>query len=422
MASKSILCPYCFETFKNTDALYQCESDERNPDGSLRCERVPSGEYDQYWGVAGNLIRYNWPQKSGFMSKLFGPKLEASKCPQCGYLSRRFICPKCHNWIPEEMVKNGAQIISVIGSPSSGKTNYIVSLIHELTNYGYMMDLLVHPTQIYRDGYKEESTQNRFINFERQLFKEKTVLNKTQVDAKDIPWIFHLYQQHTNQHIYLVFYDTAGEQFNDAKKIKDNVKYLQESDGIIILLDTLAIEKVEKILTAEGLVNLGGKTKDGLKNIFTSLFNIENKESIYKKPTAFVFSKFDAVLDHSDKFDINLQAFKPGNKRENSSYLNTGKVDFDKIDDISDALEDVLIGLGVGNLLGDFSPWKGSGNGSKKNNSESNYKLFGVSALGCMPDEALQLKEVKPYRVMDPLMWVLKKLGQFDIPSIPSKE
>ena len=418
--AKKILCPYCFEEFDNTEALYQCESDERNMDGSLRCERKSYEEYNQYWGE-NSFIRNIWPQKSGFMSRLFGSKLQPAKCPECGYLSQRFVCPHCCNWIPEEMVKNGAQIISVIGSPSSGKTNYIVALIHELMNNGYLLDLQVHPTQIYRDGYKEESTQNRFINFERQLFKDKQVLNKTQVDAKDIPWIFHLIQQHTDQHIYLVFYDTAGERFDEG--LRNNVKYLKESSGVIILLDTLAIEHVGEVLQAEGLGNLGGKVKGELNDIITPLIN-SGIAGIFSKPTAFVMSKFDAVLDHSDKLELNTDEFKRGVKRINSSYIETGKVDFDKIDAISVAIERALTGpWESGKLVGSVKNWNSRKNASlppaqqNLSDPDNNYKFFGVSALGGMPDDTLQLEKVRPYRVMDPLMWVLKKLGQFDIPS-----
>ncbi|MDE6772315.1 MAG: hypothetical protein K2J49_06920, partial [Muribaculaceae bacterium] len=174
MASKKILCPYCFEEFENTQAWYQCESEERDNDGDFRCKRVTSDEYDKYWKGKDLLMRNVWQQKSGFFARLSGPKLNAQKCPQCGYNSRRFVCPHCFNWLPTEMIENGAEIISVIGSPSSGKTNYIVALIHQLRKYGYKMNLQVIPTQLYRDGHKEESTQNLFKRMESQLFTEKT--------------------------------------------------------------------------------------------------------------------------------------------------------------------------------------------------------------------------------------------------------
>lgn len=426
MASKKILCPYCFEEFDNIDAMYQCDSEERNIDGSYRCDRVTAPEYDQYWGANNLMIRYVWPQKSGFFSRLKGPTLKSQKCPQCGYMSRRFVCPHCYNWIPEDMVKNGAEIISVIGSPSSGKTHYIVALIHQLMNCGFRLDLEVHPTQIYRDGHKEESTQNRYIDLDRRLFRNKEVLNKTREDQIDIPWIFHLVQQRTDKHIYLVFYDTAGEKFGDQNEIRKNAKYLKESSAVIVVLDTLAIKHVSDVLKEEGIEG-GGRTEDGLSAIITSMNELGDDLS-KDKPVAFVLSKFDTVLDLSSKLGINTDEFKRGNTRINSSYVNSGIVDMEKINEISGAIEDVLSGEwncdeSLGGSIVEFARRWGSKKNEKrsfakfdKNDPENNYKFFGVSALGGMP-ETLADKKVEPYRVMDPLVWVLKKLGQFDIPS-----
>ena len=47
-----------------------------------------------------------------------------------------------------------------------------------------------------------------------------------------------------------------------------------------------------------------------------------------------------------------------------------------------------------------------------------NGHYFGVSALGAMTDAALviQSDEVTPIRVLDPLVWILYKLGGFGIP------
>ncbi|MDE6576572.1 MAG: transposase, partial [Muribaculaceae bacterium] len=274
MASKKILCPYCFNEFDNTQVLYQCESEERDNEGEYRCRRVTSEQYDRYWHGEDLLIRNVWEQKGGLKARLFGPKFDAQKCPECGYKSRRFVCPHCMNWLPTEMIENGSEIISVIGSPSSGKTNYIIALIHQLRKYGYKMDLQVIPTQIYRDGHKEEATHNLFKKMDEQLFTQKTVLQKTSDKKTDIPWIFHLYQPSTGKSIYLVFYDTAGEKFQID--IKNTVKYLKESSGVILILDTLSIDFVQDILKKKGLAGLGG-TSASYEEIQTALNNFKTE-------------------------------------------------------------------------------------------------------------------------------------------------
>jgi hypothetical protein len=41
--------------------------------------------------------------------------------------------------------------------------------------------------------------------------------------------------------------------------------------------------------------------------------------------------------------------------------------------------------------------------------------MFAVSSLGCNPNADYTLDVVKPYRVLDPLIWVLYKMG-FEFP------
>ena len=50
-----------------------------------------------------------------------------------------------------------------------------------------------------------------------------------------------------------------------------------------------------------------------------------------------------------------------------------------------------------------------------------NARFFGVSALGAMTNSDMKIdipdnESVKPFRVMDPLIWVLHKIGGFGIP------
>lgn len=416
MAKKNILCPYCFNEFENTAALYQCESEERDSDGEYRCQRVTSPEYDNYWKGEDLPIRNIWEQKSGFMSRFFKPKFEHQKCPQCGYNSRRFVCPHCCNWLPSEMIEGGSEIISVIGSPSSGKTNYIVALIHQLRKYGYKMDLQVIPTQIYRDGHKEESTQNLFKKMDSQLFSDKTVLQKTSQKKTDIPWIFHLSQPSTEKSIYLVFYDTAGEKFQID--IKNTAKYLKESAGVIMILDTLSIDYVKDILKKKDMEGLGGASAS-YEEIQTALnnFKTESGTSIEEKPFAFVFSKFDAIIDNSRDLDFAADEFMAGDRKLDSEFIKTGKLDLDKINDISEVIEENIDGNWDIGALGHYAlNWSNKKGKKDPRNPANNYKFFGVSAFGSMPDESGNLQKVEPYRVMDPLIWILQKLGQFNIP------
>lgn len=94
---------------------------------------------------------------------------------------------------------------------------------------------------------------------------------------------------------------------------------------------------------------------------------------------------------------------------ENSSFIKTGKFSLKQVEDshlaIKSALEDPEL-WDEGQLAYDIS-----------NNWKDNYKFFGVSALGQMVEDGMLSQEIKPFRVMDPLLWVLNKIGGFDIPT-----
>ncbi|MDE5875395.1 MAG: hypothetical protein K2H15_07085, partial [Muribaculaceae bacterium] len=294
---------------------------------------------------------------------------------------------------------------------------YIVALIHQLRKYGYKMNLQVIPTQIYRDGHKDESTQNLFKKMDSQLFTDKTVLQKTSDKKTDIPWIFHLSQPSTGKSIYLVFYDTAGEKFQSD--IKNTAKYLKESSGVIMILDTLSIDFVKDILTKKNQQGLGGASAN-YEEIQTALnsFRSESGVAIEEKPFAFVFSKFDAIINNSQDLDFDATEFITGDRKIDSEYIKTGKLDLAKIEDISEVIEENIYDRWDIGDLGHYAlNWSAKKGVRVPRDPKNNYKFFGVSAFGSMPDETGTLEKTEPYRVMDPLIWILHKLGQFDIPT-----
>ena len=186
--------------------------------------------------------------KIGLKDKLLGYKPRACECDVCGAPSTRFVCPHCNNWLPTEMIEKGSEIISVIGGPASGKSNYIVALIQQLQKYGYKLKLgQILPQLVGRT--KAEYTRNLYEKAKDSIFKEHQPVAKTAVTSHPIPWIFRLESHATKKAVYLVFYDTAGESFKDPEEIKKNAKYLEKSKAVIVLLDTLSLPKILSILT-----------------------------------------------------------------------------------------------------------------------------------------------------------------------------
>lgn len=403
---KSILCPYCFETFDNTQVMMQCTNfNTRTVDGKPIeiCQREENRLFNEHWDEIV-MSKHVFSPSIGLKDRLLGYKPKACKCDRCGADSHRFVCPHCNNWLPTKMIEKGSEIISVIGGPASGKSNYIVALIQQLQKYGYKLQLgTITPQQEGRN--REEATDRLYEKAMKIIFEQHKSMDKTVPKAHPIPWIFRLESHATKKAVYLVFYDTAGESFKHPEEIRRNAKYLEKSKAVIVLLDTLSLPYIKRILDSKNIVNPDQATP--FNETMNALYNFAtDNPHLYKRPFAFVMSKFDSVIENQEDLEFDIEPFK-----HNSSFIQTGKLSLREIDESSDMIKSYMeshwdegqLGYDVINKWGD------------------NARFFGVSALGAMANENLDIdipenQKVKPFRVMDPLIWILHKLGGFGIP------
>lgn len=385
----NIVCPYCFEEFKRSDVMFRCGNEE--------CPKVNDPQMSKFWGVTMTLtpaIENNL----GTFARLRNKMPDSAVCPECGHTAYETICPHCHNKIPKEMVEKKGYIISIIGARSSGKTNYITVLIDQLRRNGNKLGNLGILASSVAEN-RNDCTQVRYQrDFYDVLFKKNTCPAQTQIDDRrsKIPLIYTINQKGVPP-TYLVFYDTAGENFNDPKNINKHVKFLDESDAVIFLLDTFAIPYVhDKLGIKEDIElsfdciisNIVGHFKEGDK---------KKRDAHFSKPMAFALSKIDAILLAADKFG---DTAIPGmSLDQNSPYLSGGGINMKDIDSVSDGLESALKMWGESNFINNVKP------------NYKNYKLFGISALGKSPDQNNQITDIRPYRVLDPLVWILDQFG-----------
>ena len=310
------------------------------------------------------------------------------------------------------MVEDGSEIISIVGDRSSGKTVYFLSLIHELKKYGYKIGVFeVNPMDL---SYDEKTrTSVVYESMSGKLFDPKypSLPNQTHV-SRPAPLIFKLSSKGPNsksvKSIYLVFYDTAGEIFRDANKIDDIARYLKDSSGVIFLIDPFTMDGLQDTLVDGGVIEKDNESsvRTDPTRIFDRLTQFTNNEKLKDKPLALTYSKIDAVITalHNCPQDYEI----PGiDLSLNSTFIKTGILNLDEIERIHEGIKTVSEQKwDVGNL------WSQASNSY----SDNNVRMFAVSALGNNPDKAGNLEKVRPYRVMDPLVWILYKIG-FDIPT-----
>ena len=443
----NVLCPYCFHKFSTKEAQYQCINEEKKyvkPDSSRApvpkpadddldfssleadldsgsqsrqeeesgwvrvCSKDEDAKYINHW--QSGIVKINHIfSHSGFMG--FGGPPNSAKCDRCGTPSTRFVCPYCHNWLPTEMIANGSQIISIIGAQSSGKTTYITALYDELRKYGYRMRLNITPKdESPRDDYR---TTVKIQKLKTRLFDEHEQVEKTPVGEKPIPLIFELVQSKDinkpskgDKHIYLVFYDTAGESFENQEEILRTATYLQESSAVILLLDPFSVKALR-----QDIIDAGYSEDDMKSNpaqVVSSLLAYAKSDpkrlaSLKKKPIAVTFSKIDAVVNGLDEAgsEYGIQGI---DLRTNSSFLKTGVLDMNVTDQISEGIVNVC-----------RERWELAGLVSDINMTFDNAHFFGVSSLG---GDISKIDKIRPYRVLDPLIWLLSQLDGFEIETV----
>lgn len=387
--AKLRICPYCFEEFNASEIMFRC--------GNTKCKNENDPVLAKFWGD----MRRALPSFPGKKTGLFGTGIpESGICPECGQSSSNMICPHCHNRIPKEMVENKGYIISIIGARSSGKTNYITVLIDQLSKQLSKLGGLAIMASAVADEPKYRTSVRYNEDFYNILYRNKTCPAQTQIgDEKNrVPLIYRLTSANKKAPtVHLVFYDTAGENFNDPQNIKDNVKFINKSDAFIFLLDTFQIRYVKDKL---GLPDEQGDLKYDaiLENIVSHFIEGDKseKKAHFAKPMALTFSKIDAIISQPELFE---DTAIPGmSMQQNSPFLDGHGLSLKDIDSVSDGIAQAL------NLWGESDFRQNIANNYK------NYKFFGISALGQKPNADNEIERISPYRVLDPIIWILHEL------------
>ena len=402
--SKIITCPYCYNKFRNKDVEYQCENIETNVDGIKKCPEEVDRRFNDHWGIPRESRHFFKGKPFSFFSST--PK--ESKCDRCGKPSSRFVCPHCHNWLPTEMIAEGSEIISIVGAPNSGKTVYFFNLMRQLEKKGYLLGLTITAQDEGPD--KQKKTSMIYRNMVKLMYEDHQLPPKTPVNEgeKPVPLIFKVSNKKVGQKsgktIYIVFYDTPGEAFQDSEQISRMAHHVSNSAGVLLFVDPYNIQKLIGTIQAasdEEVVAGGLQEND---NVLNSLLQKVDAKQSANKPFAIVFSKIDVVLKGLSKEGVeelqnNIDLSK------NSSFFRTKKLSLSEIDQISGALEEISHEWDVGDMKERI----------RSKYKDENIRMFAVSSLGTQPDGD-RIDDLKPYRVMDPLIWILHKMGGFDIP------
>ena len=394
---REYICPYCFTKHKINNVKFRCSNEDHVEEDTV---------YKNYWKVSRILGKVIQPvEKKGVLSWLNPTMPETASCDgeseKCkNSVTRTRICPTCHSTLPSTIADYEDYIFAIIGAKDTGKSHFISILIERINNeIGNVYNCFLQPG--------DDSTIRRYKeNFYNPLFKNKVALNVTRSASEDDevnkPLLYTLSINGEGvlgkKVITLAFFDTAGEDLNDELNMIKHNRYICNSSGIICLLDPLQLEKVREQLQGQNTdVDLpSANPETGVNevlmrttNMIRNTLGIEMKKKI-TIPMALSFSKIDAIqplLDPSSHLN------------QKSKHTNQNGFDIVDFENINNEMEGLVREWSRGNI---------------PQLLEHNYKVFayfGVSALGHDPGPSKVIKDIVPYRVEDPFLWLLWKNG-----------
>jgi len=379
-----LLCPYCFSRFTSEQMQFRCV----NPTGD--CPMVLDVELSRFVSDGSPPV----PKPRTFTPpRPFWPGVPRSAMCSCRYETRLKLCPHCHNEWPTGLESTENLIIAVIGAKDVGKSHYIAVLINTLTNdFGVRFRASLNAV--------DDRTRTRYAaEFRKHVYEEKTAIPTTRA-ARTYPLIYRLVFEEGTIYkslrvVTLVFFDTAGENFTTTNTLNAHNRYMASASGILFLLDPLQIPAVQSRLAGKRVfpeertnpIDVVSRTDEVIRNVLG--LDIHKRIRI---PVALTFSKLDAIRE-----------LLPRGSVAHRDCIHQGVLNLTDQEQMNETMRTHV------------AQWVGTGLEQLVSQRFAEYAYFGVSALGCAPDEHGRIAGgVAPFRIEDPFLWLLYRMRVID--------
>lgn len=209
--------------------------------------------------------------------------------------------------VAEEFTLHKSKLVGVIGSPFSGKTNFLYQF-YEINKSNNSLTLYVDCN---------ETTYSVF----QAIANGITQVTKTSVSLSDVRnWIFNSMSKGTDTKLYLLLDNYT---YKTAKKIQENIAELLDSFTgenlhILYTVDEYNMKKLFKVKNRET------QTKFGRDSITYGLKPLNNKE--YEEALTSIYNNYQVTFEHGSKHNIEYR--EPRILRQLVSFismLNPGK-------------------------------------------------------------------------------------------------
>jgi hypothetical protein len=381
-------CPFCFRKIDTAHLAYQCTGR-----GNKACEK----------GEDEARVKLTHSTLATFPTFVPEPGRGAStNCPACGGPAKRRACPDCHTALPIDFVDSRSPMIGLVGAKGSGKTVLMTVLVKQLRDsVGRRFGADIRIATDNPDGHQGLSDYQ--ASREVPLYSAGKLPAGTQQQAQQgrMPVVLRWRQESarrmggpTLNSTVLSFMDTAGEDLNDLETAFD-LQYLSVCDALMITLDPFALPgaRARLNLPTDAIQVADDVPLDVVARITELLrteYKLKNRRRI-KMPVAIVFTKIDA--------------FYPSLDRQNPIMAQPPAVPAYQDAD-GQAVHEHVLAL--------IKQWNAADIDDHLRLNYSDYRYFGVSALGAEPDytdRTVAPGGVQPHRVEDPVLWLLSKTG-----------
>ncbi|GIP52638.1 TRAFAC clade GTPase domain-containing protein [Paenibacillus vini] len=394
-----IVCPYCFSKFSPEEVVFRAAHHREDDEDYALGEDEALNKYRERFGLdtVYDMEAIIAPHQVPEEHRIYSDHVLIGLNDRYGIITRRRLCPHCHNELPVTAGKVPSNIISIIGASQVGKSVYMTSLIHTLQNTtadhfdAACMPLNAEISRKFRSMYEEP------------LFERGDLLASTQKEKMQEPFIFQfVFKDDRKPPLTLVFFDVAGEGMVDQDYLGLQGQHIKNSSGILFMVDPLQIRSIREKIR----INIGGEPgewvsqydepRDVVLTMFGDFIAYEEKGKT-DIPTAVVLTKSDMLRALSDGDGEYIKS--NSNVFNNVVHRKSFNVaEFENIDgEIRRFIEKV------------DRPFKGT-----MDVYFTNTAYFAVSALGSNPvDQKLQ-GVVSPIRVDEPFIWLLYQLNYIE--------
>jgi GTPase SAR1 family protein len=383
------VCPFCFRRIDSSRLAYQCTGS-----GNIECKK----EEDEA------RRRLTGSQLETFPTFLPPPGRGAStNCPTCGGPARRRACPECHTALPIDFVDSTSPMIGLVGAKGSGKTvlmTVLVKQLREVVGLRFGADIRIATDN--PDGHQgltDYQSSREIPLYSHGTLPTGTAQQGTAARQHTTPVVLRWRQESARlmrgqalRSTVLSFVDTAGEDLNDLGTAF-TLKYLSVCDALMITLDPFALPGARaRLRLPSEAVQVGDDVPLDVVSRITELLRTEHQVKNRKKiklPVALVFTKIDAFYAGLDRYNP-IMAQPPG----------------------LPAYQDADGRTVHEHMLALMRDWNATDIDTHMRLNYSDYRYFGVSALGAEPDYreyAVAPGGVQPHRVEDPVLWLLSK-------------